>query len=86
MSKLNPNSKTNQDGFSGIARTVECYNNNGFRNFRILTLQIDKGVVKKVTPSDPYASFEAIVKMELANELSVINLNNNWEDGKTLVK
>jgi hypothetical protein len=71
--------------FTGIARSVECYNTNGqFRNFRIVTLHLEEGVVKKATRSDPYASFEAISRLELWNELAVINLNNNWSDGKAL--
>lgn len=72
--------------FSGVARSVECFDNQGFRNFRIVKLTINKGIVCHIENSDPYASFEAISKMELANELSVINLNNNWENRKTLSK
>jgi hypothetical protein len=72
--------------FSGIARSIQCYLNNGFNNFRILTLHIEKGKVKTVDYSDPYASFEALVKMELANELSLMHLGNRWADGKTLEK
>ena len=69
-----------------VARTVAAYDNQGFRNFKILTLHIENGMVVKIEYSDPYASFEAISRMELTNELSVIHLNNNWEDGKTLSK
>jgi hypothetical protein len=71
--------------FTGVARSIQCFlNNNQFKNFRIMTLHIDKGKVKKIDYSDPYASFEALVKMELANELGLIHLNNVWNDGKIL--
>jgi hypothetical protein len=71
--------------FSGVARSIQCFLNNGqFRNYRILTLHVQKGKVTKVEYSDPYANFEAMVKMELANELGLIHLNNNWLDGRIL--
>lgn len=72
--------------FTGIARTVEAYNNQGFRNFRIMTLHIEKGAVVRIDYSDPYASFEAISRMELKTEMSILHLNNTWENGKTLSK
>lgn len=72
--------------FTGIARSVECFNNQGFRNFRIVTLTVVRGKVERQEYSDPYASFETISQMELANELSIIRLNSAWEAGKTLGK
>lgn len=76
----------NTPKFNGIARTVEAYDNHGFRNFRILTLHIVKGVIRKIDYSDAYASFEAISRLEIWNEMSVWNLNNNWKAGATLIK
>jgi hypothetical protein len=73
-------------GVTCISRTVEAYDNQGFRNFRIVTLHIENGIVTEIQRSDPYANFEAIIKLELANELSIINLNNNWKNGKMLSK
>ena len=72
--------------FSGVSRSVECYDNQGFRNFRIVTLTIKNGKVESQDYSDPYASFETISRMEMANELSIHRLNNSWESGKTLGK
>lgn len=72
--------------FTGIARSVEAYNHEGFRNFRIVTLHIEEGVVQRSEYSDPYASFEAISRLELWNEKSVIHLNSNWKNGETLRK
>lgn len=72
--------------FTGLARSVEAFDNQGFRNFRILTLHIVNGMVEKIDYSDPYASFETIARMELWNEISILNLNNNWKAGKALVK
>lgn len=73
-------------GFTGIARSVECYDNSGFRNFRILTLHIQDGLVINIERSDPYANFEAISRLEMANEIAVIHLNNTWQNGRTLSK
>lgn len=73
--------------FTGVARSIQCFlNNDQFRNYRILTLHIEKGKVVMVEYSDPYANFEAMVKMELANELGLMHLNNNWADGRILEK
>lgn len=72
--------------FSGIARSVEAFDNQGFRNFRILTLHIEEGRVVKIDHSDPYANFEAISRLELANELAILHLNDRWENGRTLSK
>jgi hypothetical protein len=72
--------------FSGVARTVECFNNQGHNNFRILTLYIEKGKIVKIDVSDPYANWEAGQKLDHWNNLSLINLNNNWKHGKALCK
>jgi hypothetical protein len=73
-----------EQGFNGLARSVECFDNQGFRNFRILTLHLVNGKVVKTEYSDPYASFEAISRMEMANELAIHHLNNNWKAGLAL--
>lgn len=72
--------------FTGIARSVECFNYNGFRNFKILTLHIEHGMVMKIERSDAYANFECISRMELQNEISIMTLNNNWREGMALSK
>lgn len=72
--------------FTGVARSVEAFDNQGFRNFRIVTLHLEHGLVMKIDYSDPYASFEAISRMELWNEMAILNLNCNWKAGATLVK
>lgn len=77
--------ETNPD-FTGIARSVKCYLNNGHNNFQILTLHVEKGKVVKCDYSDPYANFEAIARLELWNELAMINLNLNWKEGETFKK
>lgn len=75
-----------EPGFTGVARSVIGFDNQGFRNFKILTLHIENGVVVKTDHSDPYAAFEAMAKMELANDIAVISLNDHWENGKALNK
>lgn len=73
--------------FTGVARSIECYRNNEiFQNYRILTLHIEKGKVKRIDYSDPYASFEALVKTEIATHTAIINLGSHWEHGKALSK
>ncbi len=80
--------QTNPDlMFTGIARTVVCSDTNKtFRNFRIHTLHLENGKVIKVDKSDAYVNFETISKLELANEISIMNLDMNWKDGKGLQK
>ena len=72
--------------FTGIARSVQAFDNQGFKNFRILTLHIKDGIVEKIDYSDPYANYEAIARLEITNENAVHNLNANWKSGATLVK
>ncbi len=72
--------------FTGIARSIECFDNQGFNNFRILTLYVTKGSVTKIDVSDPYANFEAVSRLELWNDIAMINLNMHWKHGKTLMK
>lgn len=72
--------------FTGVTRTVQCYENNGHRNFRILTLHIDKDMVIKTEYSDPYAQWEAISRMDLWNANSLMALNDSWFDKKTIWK
>jgi hypothetical protein len=70
--------------FTGVARSVVAYNNQGFKNYRIITLYLEQGRVVRQEHSDPYANFEAISRLELANEKSMLHLNNNWKSGDTL--
>jgi hypothetical protein len=70
--------------FSGVARSVQCYDHEGYRNFRICRMTIKDGIVTRIEYSDPFASFELIAKLELEQELAIHNLNSNWLDGKTL--
>jgi hypothetical protein len=70
--------------FTGLARSVEAFDNQGFRNFRVVTLYIVRGKVVRQEYSDPWASFETISKLEIQNEMAIHHLNNVWEPGKTL--
>lgn len=72
--------------FTGIARSVQCFENNGNRNFRILTLHIEDDIVVKTAYSDPYAQWEAISRMDLWNANSLLSLNDSWQDKKALQK
>lgn len=72
--------------FTGIARTAQCYENNGHRNFRIVTLHIEDDIVVKTVYSDPYAQWEAISRMDLWNANSMLSLNDSWVDKKALQK
>ncbi len=69
-------------GFTGVARTIVCYKHNGWTNYRIATITIEDGKVAKVNYSDPYANFEVIQKLELANDYANMRLNANWQDGR----
>lgn len=74
-------SKKKVTDFTGIARTLICENNNGFRNFRVVTFHILNGEIVRETKSDCYVSFEAMARLDAANERSAIKLNNRWEEG-----
>lgn len=79
--ETNPNFPV--DGkFSGVARSVVCFNHNGWKNFRMVTLTVEDGKVVKAHYSDPFASFETIQKLELANDYTQLRLNACWADGK----
>lgn len=67
--------------FSGVVHTI-CYRpHNGFANYTIGTLTIEKGVVKKIEYSDPYAAFETIIRLELMNEKKVEHMRRNYPAG-----
>lgn len=80
------NSIVHNPEFSGVARSAVCFDNQGNRNFKILTLYIEQGKVVRMDLSDAYAQFEAIFKLDLWSDRALTHLNNNWFDGKTLSK
>lgn len=76
--------------FTGIARSIQAYAMSAsgidFNNFRVVTLHVEKGKVIKTEYSDPYASFEVLIKMEFANRMSFDRLNTRYENGKAFEK
>lgn len=72
--------------FTGLARSVVCYKNQGYSNFRIHTLYIEKGKVVKMDISDPWANFETAAILENVSHISMIHLNNTYIDGKAFDK
>jgi len=72
--------------FTGLARSVECYDNQGFKNFRILTLHLEQGKVVKMERSDAWANFECGAILEHVNHVSLIHLNNEWTEGEAFKK
>lgn len=86
MSKKASLSDVPAPGFTGVARSMVCFHNQGHNNFKVVTLTIENGIVVKQELSDPYCQVEALHKFEYANEMSVYSLNNKWEDGKALFK
>lgn len=72
--------------FTGIARSVVCYKNQGYNNFRVHTLHLEKGKIVKMDVSDPWANFEAAAILENVSHISMIHLNNTFEDGKAFDK
>lgn len=73
-------------GFTGVARSMQAFENQGWRNFRIVTLFIQNDQVVRIEYSDPYCNWEAIARLEIDNQISALNLNSDWEDGKTFKK
>lgn len=71
--------------FTGVARSMVCVNHqNKYRDMKIVTLHIKDGIVEKIDYSDHYAAFEAGQWFNHAADLSILHLNNKWEDGKTM--
>lgn len=68
--------------FTGVARSVECVKQQGFNNFRLVTLKIEDGLVVDKKTSYPYCQVEAIAFMEKETAGATWNLNCNYEDGK----
>lgn len=68
--------------FTGVARSVECIKQQGHNNFYIVTLFIENGLVTTKEISDPYASFEAIARLEVACHQATLSLNQGYESGK----
>lgn len=66
--------------FTGVARSIQCFENSGYRNFRILTLHLVEDTIVKTIYSDPYAIWEAISRLELLTYESALRLNGNWND------
>lgn len=71
--------------YTGEALSVVCFENNGFRNFKICKMKIEAGKVVKVEYGNPYASFEAIGFLEMLSQFSVMKCGNHWEHGKSWV-
>ena len=69
--------------FSGLSLSLECFDNQGHRNFRIITLLIENGEVIDTHYSDAFANFESDLKLaSLASDLT-LRLNNAWNEGRT---
>lgn len=68
--------------WTGTCRSMECSSQGSFNNFRIVTLRVEAGKVVEITKSEPYASFEAIARMEIDVQKAALSLNFNYEDGK----
>ena len=68
--------------FTGIARSVQCIKQQGYNNFQIVTLLIEDGIVKHIEKSEPFASWEAIAKLEVKCHEATLSLNHNYETGK----
>lgn len=67
---------------TGVAYTVQCFYNQGFSNYKILTLHLKDGVVTAVERSDPYQQFEAQGKLTIKEEAIFDRLRASWLDGK----
>ncbi len=82
-----PHGKNIDSSFSGVAYSVICYDHmKQFRNFRIVTLTIEKGIIVQAETSDNYTNWETISRLEIITQSAVLNLNDNWKDGKALQK
>lgn len=76
------NSVVLEPPFTGIARSLVCVKNQGFNNYQVCTLYIEKGKVIRMDKSDMWQSFEAFSFLETVSKISCDHLNSNFEDGK----
>ncbi len=86
MKKDHKDVKSDLVPFTGVCRSVRCIDNQGFRNFMVLTLHVRDGEVIKIDEEGPHASFAVVDKMDSMNDKAFWNLNSRWKDGDTLSK
>lgn len=67
--------------FSGKVHTLVYRPHEGFADFAIATLTISEGIVEKIEIGDPYAGFEAMAKLELANSYLLEEMRKNYPAG-----
>lgn len=68
--------------FTGMTRSIRCFDHNGWKNYRIVTLILEKGIVVREHLSDPYMNIEAVQKLDLFNDYAQIRLMMGWEHNK----
>lgn len=63
--------------FSGEVFAIVYKPHNGFSNFAIATIAIEKGIVKKIDVSQNYAGFETIARLDIKmhQKLEAMQLN-----------
>lgn len=76
------NSTVQNPEFTGMAFSVICTKNQGFNNFQVATLHIEKGKVMSMDLSDKWVNFETIAVLDHCCHLAMIHLNNTFADGK----
>lgn len=72
--------------FTGVARSVECYEHEGWPNFKIVTLTIENGEVVGKTLSDAYANWETIARLEIVAQDATLSLKAGYAHGKAWSK
>ncbi len=73
--------KVKAEPITGVAYTVEASKDQGFSNYRILTLFIVDGELIHIERSQPFSSFEAIARTEVLIDASIWNLSSRYADG-----
>lgn len=64
--------------FSGEVLTIVPKPHEGFADYSVATLTIEKGVLTKIELSDPYAGFEALMKLEIANAKAFEKMRSSY--------
>jgi hypothetical protein len=83
MSKPTPKAdkKPEKQGITGVAFSFEAAKDQGFSNYRILTLFLVDGELVHTERSQPYATYEALAKAEVMMSNSIWNLSARFRDG-----
>lgn len=67
--------------FTGTVHTIVYKPHQGFADYAVATMTIEDGLIIGTVYSDPYAAFEALAKLELANSRLLEKMRRGYPGG-----